>query len=147
MPQACLAAMDPTQASTTSSRMAAVAAAHVKLVGGLAHLVVVAVRTVTLHLAPHLRDLEEEMACRPRLVLQLAAVAVQVVQDCRGSLNAALKFLGEVMAALVLLTQSQVRRRITAAAAVVVRTITPVRLLNLDVVAMAAAETVEMVIV
>ena len=147
VPQARLVAMDPTRALTALLRTVAAVAEHVKQVDGQALLVVVVVKTVTPHPAPHPRDLEEETACRPRLVLQLAAAAVQAVQDCKVSLNAAHKFLGEVTAVLVLPTQSQVRRRFTAVAVAAARIITPVRPLIMDVVAMVAAETAQMVTV
>ena len=142
--QARLEVMDPTRALTALLRMVVAVAAHVKQPGAQVLQVEVAVKTVPLHPVPHPRDTEAETACRPRHVLQLAAVAVQVVQDYKVSLNAVLKFLGEVTGVLVFPTQSLVRLRITAAAAAAARTITPVRLLNLDAVAMAVAETAQM---
>jgi hypothetical protein len=129
------------RALTALSRMVVEAAVPIKLLGELAPRVVVAAKTVTLHLVRHLRDTEAEMDCRLRFVLQPAAVAVQEVSDCKVSRNAALKRLGEVTAVSALPTQSLVCLRITAAAAAAVRTITPVRLLNLDVVETAAAGT------
>jgi hypothetical protein len=142
--QARLVEMDPVRASTALLRMAVAVAVHVKQLGGLVLLVVVAVKTVPMHPVPHPREIEVETVCQRRLALQLAAVVVQVVQDCRGSPNAALKFLGEEMAESALPTQSPVRRRITAVVVAADRTITPVQLLILDKVAMAAAGTAQM---
>jgi hypothetical protein len=142
--QARLVAMDPARASTVLLRMVVAVAVPGNLQGEVVPRVVVAVKTVPLHPVPQLRGTGAEMVCRPRLVLQLAAVAVQAVQDCKVSLNAAHKFLGEVTAVLVLPTQSQVRRRFTAVAVAAARTITPLQLFNLAVAETAVAETAEM---
>jgi len=138
---------DPTRVSTALLHPAVAAAGHVKQPGAQVLQVEVAVKTVPLHLVPHPRDTEAETACRPRHVLQLAAVAVQVVQDCKVSRNAALKLLGEVTAVSVLPTQSPVRLRITAEAVVAGQTTTPAQLSISGVAAMAAAATVRTTIV
>ena len=150
MPQACLAAMDPTQASTALSLMAAAVAAHVKQVGALALQVVVLVKIRMQHQVHLHKDLPERLGQAQQVQLAQVVAVEQVQLEFVDSFIPNFLVLNELQvatAAMGFLIQFPELRRITAVAAVVVLITTPAQLSNLVVAEMAAAATVPTTIV
>ena len=148
--QACLVAMDPTQALTALLRMAVVAVVRVKQVGAPALQVVVLVKTRLQRLVHLHKDLPEQLAQAQQVQLVQVVGAEQVQLEyvdffIRNSrvLNAP----RAETAAMDFHIQFPELRRITEAAVAAVLTTTPAQPLNLGVAEMVAAAMVPTTIV
>ena len=148
--QVCLVVMEPTQALTALSRMAAVAVERGKQVGELVLQAVVLARIQSRHQVHRHKDLLGRLDQVPQVQLAQAAVAERVRLEFVGSSIRniqALNVLRAAMAAMDFNIQFPDLLRITAVAVAAVLITTPAQLSNLGVAEMVAVVMVPITIV